>query len=177
MADNPFAGPQENAGQQGTRGRNRKVGPVGLGGWLILVVIGLFGSLLLKLKTLMDNIQVLGTPDWDLLTTPGNEAYDPMWAPTIYFEIVVLIVALMLNGVVLYLFFARKSAFKTAFIIFALLNLGISVVDAVLCSMISNFPKEGWVEVVKAIFQSGVYAAIWIAYMVKSVRVRNTFVN
>ena len=58
------------------------IGPVGIGGWLVLPFLGLVLAPLLVLATLMrDLVPAFDAPTWSALTTPGGPAYHPMWAP------------------------------------------------------------------------------------------------
>ena len=61
----------------------------GLGGWLILVGIGvLLGSFkqFSELVSTYNDIFTDGT--WEMVTTPGNEGYHPLWSWVIMGEII-----------------------------------------------------------------------------------------
>ena len=62
--------------------------PSGIGGWLILPAIGLVLTPILLLVTLTrDLLPALQPEVWNALTEPGSQAYHPMWATVIIFEL------------------------------------------------------------------------------------------
>lgn len=176
---NPYQPPQRQNGtpNSATTGqRHRKV--YGLGGWLILVAIGVILSPI-KLGALLFQVHLPLFQDgtWDLLTVPGSEHYHPLWAPLLIFEIVCnlgFIAAYIVQAV---LFFRKSRSFPKIYIVVALLNLGFIVLDAWFCSFL--LPDQPMLDPDTAteIARSLLGAAIWIPYMLVSERVSNTFVE
>ena len=66
---------------------SRDAGPVGLGGWLVLVALGLFITPLRVGAILQTDLLPIFTEGyWPLLTSPSSDAYHPLWAPLLIFE-------------------------------------------------------------------------------------------
>lgn len=152
--------------------------PSGLGGWLALVGLGLVisplrlgGILILTFPPMFQD----GT--WAILTTPGNEAYHPLWGPLILFEIAVNTTLLLTVGLLLWLFFTKSLYFPKAFIGFTAVNVLFIVSDTWLVSLV--LPDQPMLdpETGRELFRAFIGAAIWIPYMLTSKRVDNTFVK
>ena len=61
----------------------------GLRGWLIVVGLGVvIWPLRLLAELLPLYYEIFTTGSFEVLTTPGSDAYHPMWAPLIIFETV-----------------------------------------------------------------------------------------
>ena len=157
--------------------QQRNDGPRGLGGWLILVGIGL-------VLTPVKNAMVLFTlhlplffgDAWEQLTMPGNEHYHPMYAPLIAFETIGNGAFVLFGLTALVLFFRKSRRFPRWMIALQVANVLFAVGDMVLGMQIpevAQSPDEG----VKYIVRASVGALIWIPYMLTSKRVRNTFVG
>ena len=150
--------------------------PRGLGGWLILVAIGLVltaGSSFVHLFRTF--LPIFTGGQWEVLTTKGSPAYHPLWAPVLLFEATAnaLIGIAAVAGLVL---FFRKSAMFPTFMIglylFAAMYL---LIDLVAAGRIPAAASSDDSSGARDLFRSLVACAIWIPYMRKSVRVRNTF--
>jgi hypothetical protein len=62
--------------------------PRGLGGWLILPAISLFVTPIVSAVSFYnDYLPIFREGYWEVLTTPGSEAYHHLWAPFITFDI------------------------------------------------------------------------------------------
>src|SRR5947208_10401816 len=100
--------------------------PEGIGGWLILVAIGLCVQPVLLLKAIADNVAIFDPDTWRALTTPGVPAYHPLWAPLLLGETGVNLVLFAWSGVLLYVFFAKKRGFPRLVVAY----MGVSVAAA-----------------------------------------------
>lgn len=150
--------------------------PTGIGGWLILPAIGLVLSpILLLVMITRDLLPALQPEVWHALTEPGSQAYHPMWATVIVFEVVANVGFLIFTLRLGYLFVRKSSRTPTVFIAWLLINVAIQVVDLLLVQSIPAVAEQSMAtsarEVVRAILQ----ALIWIPYFLRSERVRNTF--
>ena len=152
-------------------------GPTGLGGWLVLVAIGLVLSSL-RLLALLGQVFVPIFRDgtWAILTTPGSQAYHPLWAPLLVFELVGNIGFIAAQLWLLVLFFRRSKSFPKLYVWAALLNLPFILVDAWLGSFVLTEEPMIDPDTAKEIARSVATIAIWVPYMRVSRRVRNTFV-
>ena len=143
----------------------------------MLVGIGLVIAPLRILAIVVQTYQPIFTDgNWAVLTTPGSEAYHPLMAPLLIFEIVGNI-AFALAGIwLLVLFCLRSRAFPRLYIWVAMLNLPFILVDAWLGSIVIT--QEPMIDpgTAKELARSIVTIAIWVPYMRVSRRVKNTFV-
>ncbi|NOX98009.1 MAG: DUF2569 domain-containing protein [Nitrospirae bacterium] len=150
----------------------------GLGGWLILVGIGIvitplrLGALLLKTFP-----PIFSGGIWEALTTPGYEAYSPLWAPILLSEIVINTGLILVSLYLLYLFFSKRRGFPKWYIGILVFSLIFIVIDAWMVKLIMpNEPMFG-PNTLKAFLQALAASLIWIPYMLISKRVKATFVN
>ena len=108
---------------------------------------------------------------------PQSASYHPLYAPLLIFEMLGNVVMTGLNVVVLLLFFTKRRAFPNLFIVYVLCHAAVVILDDVGCALIpllqSNAEAKNHREAIRAIF----YAVIWSLYMVKSRRVKATFIN
>lgn len=152
-------------------------GPVGLGGWLIVVAIGLVLS---QLRLLAFSITTFGRifrdGTWTLLTTPGSATYHPLWAPLLIFELLSNIGTIAIQLWLLVLYFGKSKRFPRIYVWMALLNLAFILADAWFSSFV--LPKRPIIDsgTAQEIVRSIVAVVIWVPYMRVSQRVRNTFV-
>jgi hypothetical protein len=153
-------------------------GPYGLGGWLIIVAIGLIVSPV-RTGFMLSGIYlpILRNGQMAVFINSGSEYYNPGLFLLLMAESLFNIITIAGSLLLLYLFFSKKKNFPHWYIglmIFSLLGI---FVDTVLSGFI--FPNEPVFdpdttrELVKAL----VGAVIWIPYMLMSVRVKNTFIN
>jgi len=112
---------------------------------------------------------------WAALTTPGMSRYHPLWAPVLMFELFGNIALVIFTALTAWLFYTKKRQFPRTFIWVVGGSIVFSVVDMLLMSFLPiNDPTAAqWTRLIGR----SVAAAIWIAYMLRSQRVRNTFVK
>lgn len=151
--------------------------PVGLGGWLILVIIGLVVSpIRIVVMMLQNHVPIFTDGTWALVTTPGSEAYHPLWGPLIGFEIVGNLALVALAFATLFLLVVRSRAAPIAAIAWyggALLFVGLDALLAQQIPLVANQPMDP--QTIGEIVRSVVAAAIWIPYFLVSRRVKATF--
>ncbi len=168
------------------RAEDLSQGPSGLGGWLVLPIIGLFGAILWNAAYLFGTIAP-SLDTWSVLTTPGNEFYHSLWAPTLVFETFVTVVLMAAPIGLLVLLFQKRRILPALMVAFyGFLSLT-SVIDAIL--MISfvapwstsigdpEYAAAATSDAGQLIFRAIVLAAVWIPYFLVSKRVKNTFVG
>jgi hypothetical protein len=151
-------------------------GPRGIGGWLIVPMIGLLifpGFILFDL--LFQQWPLFDEGMWPMLTTPGAPLYHPLWAPLIVGGIGYDLAILGFDVVLLFLLFGKSARFPIAFVVFSLVNVVFFVVTGALVWQIPIVAERGSGALVREIASPVVAAAIWIPYMLRSRRVRNTF--
>src|SRR4030042_1007320 len=93
-----------------------------IGGWLILVAIGLiFTPIRLLVVVVKDLLPVLSGDVWSRLTTPGTESYHALWAPLLIFEMVGNCLFILFS-IIIAIFFFQKRTFVPKLIIALLLS-------------------------------------------------------
>src|SRR5689334_14185918 len=80
-----------------------------IGGWLIVVAIGLVFSLLHNLSNLLaDTAPIVRRDVWIRLTDPNSPVYHPYWKPVIIYDALAGTFYLVMNVVVVILFFGKR---------------------------------------------------------------------
>ncbi len=150
----------------------------GIGGWLILPMIGLvITPLRLGFMLITMHLQIFLSGSWGILTTAGSDAYHPLWAPLILFEIFANTVLMSWSVALLVLLFAKSHHFPKWIILLYLTSLGVIALDMALSQSIPAVAEQNDPSAATELFRSIVAAIIWIPYFIKSERVRNTFVK
>ena len=169
---NPYATPQAPVADAPAKIE----GPVGIGGWLILPVIGLFVfPVRVAISMLTDYLPIFRDGVWANLVTPGSEVYHRLWAPVIIGEMAFNLVFLVFDLALLYLLFTKSYRFPKGFIVFAIANLAFIVGDAAVAWQIPQVAARGMEGLAGEIGRSLGVVLIWVPYMLVSKRVRNTF--
>jgi len=144
----------------------------GLGGWLILVAIGLFVAPIIRIYTLVSagggyfSMQV-----WQTVAMPSGTAYHPLYGPLVAFEMICNILLLGMNLLVLCLFLAKRRAFPRVFIVTACSLALFLVLDAAGTALLHFKDDSSYVDGLRGVF----YTVLWSSYMLKSRRVKVTF--
>jgi hypothetical protein len=153
-------------------------GPKGIGGWLLLPVIGLFIFPIRCLVSLAtDYLPIFTTGAWAVLTTPGSQRYHALWAPTLVGEIAFNVLFLAMDIWLLVLLFSKSWRFPKVFIGFAFLNLAFIVLDSIAGNQIPAVAEAPGNDTAREIGRAFVMVLVWVPYMLKSKRVKNTFVK
>lgn len=148
----------------------------GIRGWLLLPALSL---LLLPFRLLLDflpGIDAYSVFTWAHLTHPGGANYDPMWAPTLLFELVATLSLGTLALLTLVLFIKRRSSTPRFFIA---LVVGLVILQLIDQALVMALPLTGEAaetarnpaELIQAVLS----LAIWGTYFVRSRRVKSTF--
>ncbi|WP_068774275.1 DUF2569 domain-containing protein [Paenibacillus sp. FJAT-26967] len=156
----------------------RPMGVAGLGGWLVLVQIGLVVSIFVYLAQIVNYLVPVLTPDiWDALTSPSSEAYHPLWGFIIVFESLANVLLLLLSVYILLNFYRKKRRVPRLMIMLYSFSLAAVVIDSVLLNQIPIIMEVQEDNGIRDIVKMAVLCAIWIPYFMKSERVANTFVK
>ena len=163
---------------QGTE--NEKLPPPALkiGGFLIIVAIGLVVSFISNLQGLGWSLIPFRGEVWETLTTPGFSPYHSYWKPVLVFGLISASVIFALTAIALVLFF-RKHRFFPTFIVVA--------IPVIFVLLLARYYLEGLVPAIAASEDYGkqrhhlimrfIAMHIWIPYFVVSDRVKRTFVR
>ena len=154
-----------------------------IGGWLILVAFSLFLSLLAPLMFISELTYIFEPGVWSFFTDPASEGYHSMFSYLIYFEVFANLTLFVFSIILVILFFKKKSVFPQYLIVFIIVGLFALITDAILANLIfSSYPADWGLNIPIDVHISSIggvllYAAVWIPYMVKSIRVKKTFVH
>ena len=162
---------QENLPSDQQKNSLSKNEPQGIGGWLILVVIGL----LISLTRLFTTVFSESIP---ALQSPTARYLDRAIKSLLYFELIGNILFALAIIFLLLLLSQRYKLFPRLIIIFYLSNVVFVLLDLILAYQIpaiKNSPDDG--SSIKELARSIIGAAIWVPYFLVSKRVKNTFVN
>lgn len=169
--------PQQELFQESMR-EDRPLGMSGLGGWLILIQIGLWFTLVMLFAQISQSVlPILNTETWEILTSKDSGYYHPLWGPMIIFEAIYNILFLLFTVYVIVAFYRKKAMLPRLMIIFYSLSLVVGMVDYLLLYQIPMARELEDGSSVRDIARSAIACAIWIPYFIKSERVQNTFVR
>lgn len=150
----------------------------GLRGWLILVGIGIIFApirIIMQIFPLYTGIFSDGT--WEVLTTPGTEAYNSLWAPVMIGELTINAALVLAWGFIAFLFVSKKAIFPKVYIGMLVFTFVFIITDTLAVKAI--LPNEPMFDpdTTKEVVRSIVAMLIWIPYMLVSKRVKATFVK
>ncbi len=150
----------------------------GLGGWLILVGIGIVLApfrLAYEFGPMYYSIFTDGT--FEILTTAGTEAYHSLWGPLLIGEALCNSLLVLASVYLVYLFFTKHYLFPKVYIAIIAFSLFFIPLDAWVGSFViidePMFDPATTKEFVRTLGS----AVIWVPYMLVSKRVKATFVE
>ena len=148
----------------------------GIGGWLVLVGLGLaLAPIQLGGALITSYLPLFTGQSWSVLTTPGTAAYHWMWKPWLLLELFGTLFLLIWVVALLFLFFGRKRIFPSLMIAFYAANLLLVLFDLVAVSAIPVIGAQIETGSVLQLVKSILLCVIWIPYFLISVRVKKTF--
>ena len=151
--------------------------PSGIGGWLLLLAVGVCLSPIRIGAEIVRGLRPLEAATWHAVTTPGTRAYHPLFGPLIVGELVVNVVLLVWAVALVYLFFTRRRAFPVAMIAFLIARVVAQVADAGVALMIPAAAARMGPATYGGIASGVLVALVWVPYLIKSRRVELTFVR
>lgn len=147
-------------------------GPVGIGGWLILPVIGLFLTPIQGLAQMGDYSGLIKNMQY-LTAAQGG---------FVWLEIVAnLVIVVAMPIFLLVQLFQRKALFPKAYVVWAVANIAFEFLDLIVAQVLFGeiFERSDTKlidgDTLKSILRSLILVVVWVPYMLNSVRVRNTF--
>ena len=150
----------------------------GLGGWLILICFSiLITPPAIIFDVLPTYLKIFTEGTWQNIINADSLDYSPLLATLIIIEIIFNSFLVLVSAILLYLFIAKNSIFPWVYIVWYGSSLIFIPLDEWLINII--LPNEPMFdpETLKAYFREIVGAAVWIPYMLKSKRVKATFVE
>ncbi len=150
----------------------------GLGGWLILVGIGLCLGPLVRCANLLLNWEgFFSMQTWQAVALPESEQYHPLYTPLLIFELLCNVVLLGWNILAICLFFDRRRFFPRAYIGLLVFNAVFLLTDEIVGAAIPSVAAAATGSSKATLLRALVMSAIWIGYMLTSRRVKATFVR
>ncbi|MDG0813776.1 DUF2569 domain-containing protein [Cohnella rhizosphaerae] len=150
----------------------------GLGGWLILIQIGLYLTLIqLVIQIVQFTIPSFDSEMWDALTSKEADFYHALWKPTILLEAVFNLGMFAFTVICLAMMYMRNRLFPKLMIVYYSVSLLIGIVDYALVQAISTDMELDLDNSLRDTFRGVVTCAIWIPYFLRSKRVAHTFVR
>lgn len=157
---------------------SERPGPEGLGGWLILVGLGVVLSpFIIAAQTFPVYSEIFANGHWEILTTPGYEVYRPLWAPIIIIEITINSGLILFWAFLAFLFFSKRILFPKCYIGIFVFTIVFIIADAVAVKVVLPNEPVFDPETIKLLVRIIVQSVIWIPYMLVSKRVKATFVR
>ncbi len=150
----------------------------GIGGWLYLVAIGIVISpfkIIVMIFPTYYNLFRDGS--WKVLTTPGSEAYNPLWAPVLIAELSVNIALVALWIYIACIFFTRKKVFPKWYIGMLIFSVAFIIMDSYALKLVLPNEPVFDPQTLKEFMRGVVAVLIWVPYTLKSKRVKLTFVR
>lgn len=153
-------------------------GPVGLGGWLVLPIAGMFlsmGRIAYAVLTMHLPLVLNGT--LTELSNPEHPAYHPLWVPLFCIEVIANLSVIAVTIVVLVLIFTRSRHAPGLAIFRCAFGPAVLIGDWLIWRLVPAVAEQP----VEPRFMYGLAGSItamliWIPYFMRSKRVRNTFV-
>jgi len=150
----------------------------GIGGWLILVAIGIIVTPIRLIVLMMSTYpEIFSTGVWEALTTQGGEAYSPLWAPVLIGEILINSGMLLIWLYMAYLFFSKKVVFPKWYIGLVVFSLAFIIADAFAIKLVLPSEPVFDPDTIKELMRSLFMVVVWVPYMLISKRVKATFIN
>ncbi len=142
-----------------------------LGGWTVVLGVSLCISMIVQLVRLSTGNYF--SKDWWIVTIQAGK---PLLGYLIIAEFVLNLVLTALLAGIIYWYFKRRDIFPAMFKVYVIALVSLNLVLVVLYNL-SNTPAiiELTQECFKNLIRNVIYAAIWLSYILKSQRVRATF--
>jgi transglutaminase-like putative cysteine protease len=148
----------------------------GLGGWLILIAIGVIINPIYVLSFLAQNCSAYAPETWHNLTDPSSAAYNGWWAPLLIFELLVNLTSTVFSILNLITFFKRRRIFPVLYVTFLAYAAITATMDHFATQLIPAAATQSG-QYDSTVMRSFVACLIWIPYMLVSKRVKATFVR
>jgi len=143
-----------------------------IGGWLILIAIGLLLSAVLQVYNFFGQ-DLYNQNQLSLLNSPENPYYSPFWGLFYTIEILLSVPFFVLTLLAIVLFFRRRTSFPPIYITLLAYHVLYTIYQIILAE---QFEFEGGnFEYYRDFARALIGSAIWIPYILRSQRVNQTF--
>ncbi len=147
----------------------------GLGGWMIVVAIGVFLRPLISILSIPSTLFEIDQSLWVALGNPENEAFDPLWHPALLFGGVATPAFLAFEILIIVLFVRKRTSFPYLLALYFGLSILSTSLTACFSTLIDGFDQPARAERYANAFRTIVAGAIWAPYCLISRRSRQTF--
>ena len=150
----------------------------GLGGWLILVGLGIiFRPIAISKSTLEELLTMSQSDVWRTMTDPASSSYVPLFKEFFMGQAAINIILLGLSLYLAFLFFTKNRQFPKWFIAIVLLQPVVILVSALVANTV--FPNVRFADIVpaKELIALIAICRVWIPHMRVSKRVKITFLG
>ena len=155
-----------------------RLGISGLGGWLVLVQIGIYGTLLsVVLRLLLNSIPMFMSEAWVMFTSKSSEYYHALWAPIIIFELIYDVLLVIFCIYILIKFYSKSWILPRLMIILYAAGFLVSLVGYIALEQIPLVKELESGNSIRDLIRPLLTCLIWIPYFLKSERVKNTFIR
>ncbi|OJI07304.1 hypothetical protein BK005_01915 [bacterium CG10_37_50] len=155
----------------------------GLNGWLAVVGLALFISVGFSIYGIAESVSLFTSGAVEYVSNPTSDVYIPGYAGLLKFELILDMLFLLAGFYLIYLYFKRNKLFPKYYILFLVSGAIYMIIDYLIFTSF-NFPFEVREEMNQLISEQGsevartvIGAIIWGTYMVKSKRVKATFIE
>jgi transglutaminase-like putative cysteine protease len=157
---------------------NQPEKPRKLGGWLILVTIGISITPLLLIYDLISAPEYYNSYMWQGIFTLDGSSQNLMFGLLMGFEQIYNIVFLVFSVFVFMLLYNKRSTFPFFGVIFYVVSAIFIIIDSMLALNINPevFTAADKLELYNEVTRSIIAAIIWVPYILRSKRVKQTFV-
>ncbi|MGV8039452.1 MAG: DUF3857 domain-containing protein [Thermoanaerobaculaceae bacterium] len=150
---------------------------IGLKGWLVLLGFGLTLTPIVIAYQIWDSLSWYSLSSWMSLTAPGGDSYHVVWAPLLYFELLGSVTQLVTTLLAIRLFYGRSRVFPRFQIFLILGSLAVLGCQTSLAGMIPDYDRAALAAHYADFGRACVSAMVWVPYLIRSRRVRLTFVR
>ncbi len=146
-----------------------------IGGWLVLLGFSLISSPIINIYYIIDG-QYFNQNIWNLINDSGSPVYNENLPAYFLLELLFRLVMISLNIFTILLFLERRSSFPRFQIISLLFVVIFYLLELNVIFLLNSEDSASNEEVYKGLIRSIIGATIWILYLLRSERVRSTFV-
>lgn len=151
---------------------NNQIYIYGFGGWLYVMTAGMIITFVISVFYFIDTLLPLYQTGKVAQLTEQNA----LWGISIIIETVMYIFYIIYPVYLAYLCLKMKKIFIQMTILFYVMNLFFPVLFYFLCSALPGIQQSLIDQQVSTIFRSLILAVVWIPYLNKSKRIKNTYV-
>lgn len=147
----------------------------GIGGWLLVAIVALFVFMVLNMVDLYEIVALVNSQEFQAVKDPGSISYQPYWMHLVTYDIFFYITAILFILLIGFSIIRRSRRFKSFCVALLLFNVFANIAGLVLYKI--AIPSVDVQASVFSIVLALALAGIWIPYVIKSKRIRNTFIR